>query len=263
MSKNDEVKTYALYGGDIYIDFQEKPYHIYKLKGEKLISVTSITGQLDKSGPLKYWAVNLMRDFIINFVENNEDLNLEILKSVIEEGSKQHTLFLAHAQTIGDQVHDFAEAYAKWKLGSGERPSLEDLSKEAMHGVNGFLDWYNSKKIENAKVERVLYSKKYHFVGKTDKTATIDGKRSIIDYKTANGIYIDNLLQISLYWAAAEEEENQEYEQGIILRFNKETGEFHEHTVSRELYLVTKPIALSLLKVKEGLSNALIKEFLK
>ncbi len=267
MAKSDGIVTHTLYGGEIVITFEENPWHTYKLNGigQRLISATKVTGQLDKSGPLMYWAVNLMKEYLYNFLDHADDkiLNDEMLRLIIEEASKQHAHKKKEAGTIGDLVHDFAEAHSLWKSGLGEQPSVKDLPKEAMKGVNGYLDWIAGKKVEEDRVERVIYSKQHGWVGKTDRTAVIDGKRTVLDYKTANGLYLEYLLQLALYWIAVEEEDGVEYDQGLVIRFDKETGEFHEHIISRELFVILCPIAIKLYEVCNLLRNPNLDNFLK
>ena len=41
----------------------------YTFNGKKLPSVTTITGQLDKSGALTYWAAGCAADYILEHIE--------------------------------------------------------------------------------------------------------------------------------------------------------------------------------------------------
>jgi len=59
------LKEYKLYGEESIIRFDDERHRFYGQEGESLISVTGITGVVDKSGPLMYWAINLMRDYLI------------------------------------------------------------------------------------------------------------------------------------------------------------------------------------------------------
>ena len=48
------------------IYFRENPYHRFEdEQGNKIESVTSFTGIIDKSRPLIYWATNLARDYLL------------------------------------------------------------------------------------------------------------------------------------------------------------------------------------------------------
>lgn len=247
-----------LYNGEVIIEFLDDYFHTYRLEGTKnrLTSVTSITGQLDKSAPLMFWAVNLSRDFLLEFLRDGVAYEKSQLEPVIVEASKQHTIKKETAATIGDIVHDFALAYSK-----GEA-KIKDAPQEALNGINGFLDFVKSRDTKFKEAERIIYSREYEYVGRTDVLAELDGRLTIIDYKTANGIYLEMLLQLCLYWFAYEEENGIVLDEGMIVRFDKETGEFHEHTISRDLYNVTIPAALSLVNVKKTVSYPQIKNFL-
>lgn len=259
------MSLHSLYNGDIEIEFKDDAFHTYLLNGKRLTSVTSITGQLDKSAPLMYWAVGLARDFLDAFLQDGNAYDRPTLLPVIEEACKQHTVKKKEAASVGDIVHDFALAYATAKTTGGELPKIEDWPQEALNGINGFLDWKDSHNVTFRETERVIYSKKYNYVGRTDAVAILgnDIEWTVLDYKTANGIYPEMLLQLCLYWYALEEEYGEGMGNGLIVRFDKETGAFHEHFISKEMYNLLLPAALSLVTVKDILSNKEVKDFLK
>jgi len=73
-----------------------------------------------------------------------------------------------------------------------------------------------------------VYSRKYQFIGMLDIEAKIDGKLSVDDLKTSNGIYNTTLQQTAAYQYAAEEEAEflgkpVKYETRHIIRLAKET----------------------------------------
>lgn len=261
------ASKHLLYNGTIEIEFLDDYFHTYRIVGTKdrLTSVTAISGQLDKSGALIYWAVNLMRDFLNDYIEKNTEFNCDALKAVVAEASKQHAQEKERAGSIGDTVHDFALAYANAKTGHGDMPTIEDWPREALNGINGFLDWVKARKVKFIESERVVYSKRYEYVGRTDAIVTMgdDPTHIVLDYKTSNGIYAEMLLQLCLYWTALREELGTEYKCGMIVRFDKETGEFHDHVIDVDLYQIAGGAALALVEVKKILSNKRIKEFLK
>lgn len=211
----------------------------------RIVSSTGATGMIDKSTPMKYWAVNLSIDFLVEKLKAETEINFELL----EEARKQHTLFLKKAADIGTQVHDWVEGFVKYELKIGKKPKMPENEKVA-NGVNGFLQWRGENKIEFIESEKFVYSRKYDFGGKLDIKALVDGKLTLLDCKTCNmwkkdkkkpdGFARDkdgNLIKSPVYdeqryqaasYLLADEEENKKVYKGdrIILRLDKEFGEF-------------------------------------
>lgn len=221
-----------LYKGKVDVKFlgptPETPNrHMYYVKKgsqdwKRKTGVTTIDGILDKSRQLIGWAV----DLAIGFIKANKKLlmqNGEEWDRILYEASIQHTLHLAKASNIGDQVHKWIEAYIK-----GEDVEMPE-SKEAQLGVSAFLDWERENDVKFISSERVVYSLKHDYIGKMDIEAKVNGKLCLIDIKTSNGIYNSFFLQTAAYVRADEEESNRKYKGRWIIRVAKETeSEYYE-----------------------------------
>ena len=72
--------------------------------------------------------------------------------------------------------------------------------------------------------ERIVYSKRLFYCGTCDLFATINGKPTVVDFKTGSGFYEDQPLQLAAYATAIEEELNVEIKDGWIIHLDKETG---------------------------------------
>lgn len=250
-----EKITKKLYGGEVAIDFYPES-HRYKLQGEKsyLISVTTCTGVIDKSRFLIPWAVGLVGTYLRQYFENSSvnQYTSEELTPVIEEALKQHQVKKEEAASVGSMVHEWAEKFAIAKQTGSPLPELsDDMDARVIAGINAFLDWYNSHDVKFEDTERMLYSRQHGYVGLTDAIAVVDGKRTLIDYKTGKGIYNEFYYQLAAYWQAYEEETNQPIEQALILHFNKETGEFEKKEISRDELNANFPVFLACLTIKQ------------
>jgi len=185
--------------------------HAYWVNGKRVSGVTTFIGILDKSRALIPWAVGLFKQYLTERVEKG------ITIDDITQGSIQHALRKEEAANIGTQVHDWIEKYIK-----DEEPEMPE-SKEAQIGVNAFLDWVKSNKVKFISSERVVYSKKYNYVGKMDIEAKVNGKLCLIDIKTSNGLYNSYNLQTAAYVKADEEESGRNYTGRWLIRVAKET----------------------------------------
>jgi len=208
-----EVIEFDLYKGKCKVKFYPNS-HRYKVN-EKATSgsVTGIIGMYDKSGALLPWAtelsVNYLRD---KFLEKKELFEEDFL-----EAEEQHTKKKVEASNIGTEVHDWIEAYIK-----DEKPAMPE-SKEAQIGVSAFLDWVAENKVKFISSERAVYSRKHDYIGKMDIEAKVNGKLSLIDIKTSNGIYNTYNMQTAAYVKADEEERGIKYKGRWIIRLAKET----------------------------------------
>jgi hypothetical protein len=54
------------------------------------------------------------------------------------------------------------------------------------NGFNAFLAWWDQTDVEILEVERLVYSEKYFYCGKTDILGRRNGKLLIGDFKTGN-----------------------------------------------------------------------------
>ena len=175
-------QTHKLYGGDVEIDFYPDS-HRYKLLGEKtyLISVTAVTGILDKSRALIPWAVNTDLGYIKQYLDERADqkFTLEELEPVIEEAKNKHTEAKDTAATNGSMVHDYAENFAKSIIDGTEAPEIDPEWPEQVHqGISAFLEWYNANEIEFHATEGLVYSKNLGVVGTADAVATVNGENA-------------------------------------------------------------------------------------
>ena len=213
-----EILELKLYKGKIPIKFYPA-IHAYYVDGKRKTGVTTFLGIIDKSRPLIYWAVGLFKDFLFENLPNG------ITEEQIEEGSKLHAQFKEQAATIGDMAHSWIEKYIAHKLKlTKEKPEIPDDPK-VLNAINGFLSWEKEHKVKFISSERVVYSKKYDYVGKMDIEAEIDGQLCLVDIKTSNGLYNSVALQTAAYLKADEEESGKSYTGRWAIRLAKETEE--------------------------------------
>lgn len=242
--------TKQLYNGAVTIEHWPES-HRYKLAGERtyLISVTAVTGMLDKSRPLIIWATRLTGDYLRRFLDKNtgQKFSAEELYPIIDEAVDQHNKKKEEAGNIGDIVHDFAEKFAKGEV--HEVPN--DLPEEARNAISQFLDWVIANKVVFIEAERFVYSKKYGYCGKFDAVVEIKGKKYLVDYKTSNSVYDEHRYQTSAYLGAFEEETGIKLDGIMIIPFSKETGIMQEpEFIDRPFYSKIYKAFVSLYKVK-------------
>lgn len=211
------------YDGMISVKFYPES-HRYQLNGRKdyLIGVTTATGMLDKSRPLMIWASKLTKKFLLDALAAGENID----ELVIEAAVNQHNVKREEAATSGQLVHKWAESYI-----AGDNPEVPE-DENVRNGVLAFLKWVNENDIKFVASEKMIYSKKHEYVGTMDCIFTMGKENHEIlhagDFKTSSGFYVEQVFQVAGYQEAHTEEFGTKFGAKCIIRFDKETGEFHE-----------------------------------
>jgi hypothetical protein len=238
-----ETITKSLYGGEIEVIFYPNS-HQYKIGKDRITSVTSITGVIDKPA-LKFWAAGCAVNEILECYEKGD-----ISEASIKSAKSAFTRVSKEATDIGATVHDFCEMFALNKLGKGEKPELPEDEK-ALSGCLAFLRWHDQNKVEFLEVEKLVYSKKHNYCGIFDLLAKVNGKLYLIDYKTSKDFYpLEMGAQLAGYKIAFKEETGTELDGLSILRFDKETGDFAIHDIANEE--LSEQVFLSCLQIKNA-----------
>lgn len=165
--------------------------------GKRIPGVTTILGRFKESGGLIQWAYQCGRDGI--------DIN-EARDKAADAGTACHEM-------IDCSLHGRTFNRVGWTA---------DVLTRADHAFLGFLEWAEQSKLSLAASEVSLVSERHQFGGTFDG-AFIGGSLRLLDYKTAAGIYTDQVIQVAGGYALLWQEHFPEKElHGIdILRISK------------------------------------------
>jgi hypothetical protein len=183
------------------------PKIIYKnAAGKRLPSVTTILKNLGWSlDPLMYWAWDQGRQGL-NYRDSS-------------------------AATVGTIAHAAVEACIKGQeFDTTQLLGLTDEERRQVDTcVQAWHDWSDQTRLEMIASEVSLVDEKMQFGGTLD-CAAIWRKRSILDLKTGNGIYPDQLCQLAAYGYLWEQNHpGEDIEEYHIIRVGKQDGSFHHH----------------------------------
>ena len=221
------IKSVSLYNGSVNIEF-DPDKHYYHVVGTqaKPDGVTTILGLIPKY--LLPWVARVTSQRILTGIVERlsagEMLELNFISALCEDAKKEYERKRDTAGDIGTLVHSFVEeVIAGWMPEDDE--DWEAIPEEAHPGCLAFLRWWNSvRPLENVESERIVYSKRLFYCGTCDLFARIDGKPTVVDFKTGSGFYEDQPLQLAAYAMALEEELGIEIKDGWIIHLDKETG---------------------------------------
>ena len=199
-------------------------------KKKRIVGVTTILNVINKPALIP-WAVGETIKYLREHLDRIEDDPAQLLADAKQEAER----IKQEAADIGQEVHNWIEQHTKGL--APEMPEDENVKR----GVISFLEWEAENKVEYLESEKVVYSKKYNFVGRLDIIAKIKGKIYMLDLKTGNAIWKEHHAQTAAYLKADMEERGTKYEGRIILRISKETEEEYIKKVQDKVWFQKDP----------------------
>jgi hypothetical protein len=209
------IETFTLYDGEIELIFNSGN-HQYKVvrtktgRSFKPDSVTRICGIIDKSGPLINWAIGNTVDYIRSAVTPEVEHAESFLEEIYAQAKKESQRKKSEAAERGTVVHSIL---------SGDTPDSDIPNSKAERAK----EWLRENNVTFTSIERPIYSRRYRYCGRLDGVGLVNGKTSLLDWKTGkSGLYPEFRLQTAAYCSALEEELGERIEQRVILHLTEE-----------------------------------------
>lgn len=241
------METSTLYGGRVKLRLDGRHAYWAAVDGKsevKVIGTTSISGILDKGG-LPFWAAGLAFDYALAKASTGS-VSVEDRENAINA----HNIEKNNQAKSGKEVHAWCEAYAMSVMNGTDAPDVS-RDERVMNGCLAFMRWVSDHKVKFRVTERLVYSIAYGYGGSMDVECMIDddGLWRVTDYKTSKarkpkkatdvchlclkvgcgGVYDEVRFQTALYRAAAEEEGTVYGGERLVVRLDKDTGEYSMH----------------------------------
>jgi hypothetical protein len=166
-------------------------------------------------------------------------------------GGQDSDKVLDEAAQIGTLLHLLIEGHQQ-----GFDIDTKDYSynqeKAAMKAFAGYLQWYEKVKFKPLRNELVLVNEEMQVGGTIDCVARMGDDLVVVDWKTSRYLYAENKLQLSAYvymFEQAQPKANVAY--GMIMRFGKDDGKFHQHIIKREKLETGIEIFKALVKISQ------------
>lgn len=194
----DEQTSHVLYNGKVHLDF-DPVKHSYKINGQYASGVTTALNIIDKSF-LKFWAVNKTIEYVKSTIVPGVAMDEIEIQSMLAGAKKAHSDFAGSAADMGTYIHNWIEQFVNGE--DPARPTNDRLNKV----LDDFMEWWNKTDVEVLHAERMVCSPKLMLAGTPDLICKVDGKLTIMDWKTGSGIYPDMFLQMAAYAMMWEEE---------------------------------------------------------
>lgn len=196
---------------------KEKNQHTkYYLKdGTEVPSVTTVIHNMINKPSLYYWSNKLG----LNGLSYQSEMN-----KYSDIGTKTHKLI---EEFLKDLTDNPIENHTKINFSLG-------YNNQIYNAYESFLQWYDKQEEVNCIYsEKKLVYEKLKYGGTLDFYGIINGKYTILDFKTSNYFGIDMIIQLSAYYKALKAKGKQ-VEQVIILKLNKQEIKYEELIYSVE-----------------------------
>lgn len=183
------------------------PRQIYKdSDGKRVPSVTTILSRFKESGGLLYWA-------------NQQGLDGKTLDEA-----------RVPAADAGTKAHDMVEAFINGRPEPEVTGDMDVIAK-ARAAFEVYRGWQAMTKLEVVYTEVALVSDKHKFGGRLDAIGQVGNQLVLVDWKTANSVYADNLYQMAAYALLWQENYPDQVLAGgfHLCRFAKQEGDFAHH----------------------------------
>lgn len=231
----------SVYGGRASVEFDSR-YHRYLVTVpgvcDRLFqpSVTSVLKMKDKSEALTKWAVNCFESKAKEYLGQIKDESLltkELVAAILESSKENYRSVKEEAADIGTAVHGALEATIKSRAGLCPSPTLPLVSVEGMTqdmvdmanaAIFAGIKYFDSHRIRLVQSESPRWSATYGYIGTGDLIAEIDGRLSVLDFKTGKRLYPEVFLQLAAYQMAYQEEFKAQIVQRVGLSVRRDGG---------------------------------------
>ena len=166
-------------------------------------------------------------------------------------GGQDSDKVLSEAGDIGTLLHLLIEGHQQ-----GFDVDTKDYSynqeKAAMKAFAGYLQWYEKVKFKSLRNELVLVNEELQVGGTIDSIGKMGDDLVVVDWKTSKYLYAENKLELAAYtymFEQAQPKANVAY--GLVMRFGKDDGKFHQHVIKREKLETGIEIFKALVKISQ------------
>lgn len=193
-------------------------------------SVTTLLDVMASKGLMSWLATNgtaklntldqVAKVFIEPIVYEKVRVEAESLWTKTED-----TQFWKSGNQIGQQAADYgtlAHAWIEAHL-NGKQADFGVLPDPAKRAIDTFVEWEKQHDVKVVETEKTFYGCEFNVAGTADLVAYIDGELTLMDHKTAKGIYWNYIIQCWSYCLCDEAQNGDRlYKQTAIGRWGKD-----------------------------------------
>ena len=209
--------------------FNEKD-HSYMLNGIYVPGVTTAIGVLPKPA-LVPWAAKLTSEAIGKLIDPDKPYTRTEIDELCKKGKMAWREKKESSADKGTEAHKFLESYVKTAFQEDVVTFPLPTDPDVKNSIEKFMQWEKEHTVEWMMSEVRIASEEHQFAGTLDALAVVDGRLTLIDFKTSAGIYESFYIQTAGYQICLEEL-GCIPDQRMILWIPKEGKKFEGHIVS-------------------------------
>lgn len=184
--------------------------YVWLEEGKTLRSVSSVKDKVIAKN-LTWWAAKCASQYILDNVKPGDVLDEVQINALVAGSLNAHVAIRDSSADTGSFVHDWLHKMVRGNV--GPLPTNKAMHEACRQGA----EWYMSHKIELVMAEEPLCSISMLMAGTPDLICYLDGKLTIVDWKTGSGLYYDSLIQMAFYALFFEEEFGIKVEQFVLV----------------------------------------------
>ena len=190
--------------------------HIYThdLTRELYTGVTTILG-VRSADWLKFWTTKRNYEYMMENWDIRKLYTQKEKEDLLLKAKNAHAQRSKEALNTGKKAHLWIEHYL-----DGKNPPVPQDEK-LKNSISSFIEYEKQHKIDWLLSEFVVCSEVYKYAGTLDAYAVVDGKKTLIDFKTSNHFSEDMFIQTAGYQNCLEEM-GEIPEQRMIIRIPKD-----------------------------------------
>lgn len=221
-----EIHEYQLPNGLLCFDPRK---HRYLYEGEVIPGCTSLVKGLAPTDILISWGCKLTGEYIEENIGKINVADPVEVSALVREAKAQWRKKRDNLADIGTHVHNYIEAIMKHRHWGTEMPKLP-VNERAANACRAFVQWLDSHSVQIHALEQKVLNTGSHgttpYAGTFDADLTIDGVRTLCDWKTSARVNPEMGAQLGGYDLAMEEmHPDVTYGQHMIVRCDRDSGE--------------------------------------
>ena len=198
------------------VEIDKRHVYTHVVTGEMFTGVTSILSMKAQDW-LKFWTTKENYNYMMSNWDVKKQYTEKEKEELLFKAKNAYNIKSKDALSKGKEAHNWVEDYLHEK-----NPALPSDEK-VLSCIKAFLEFEKQKKVEWLLSEFIVASEVNKYAGTLDAYAMVDGKKTLIDFKTSKGMSGDYFLQTAAYQLALEEM-GEKPDQRMIMRLPKDGG---------------------------------------
>lgn len=252
-SRRRVFEDLSFYKGRIKVRYDDLAHQYFRVAGDGILvlldGATTVVHVVDKSQALIGWAVKKGAEKLLRIIPTRTldsgrimvpELPFADFEVLVMDAKGAHKEHLDDAADLGKQAHAYIEAQIKFEMGRITQMPPMPKDDRVLSCIQAAFEWMDRHRVIWRATERKVMSEEFDACGTLDGIAYVsscnnkfccrrqfENELSLVDWKSANGLYTTFLYQTAFYvHAVVEEFPSLNFQHRFIVKLGKEDGSF-------------------------------------